>query len=403
MHPEKKIELIMLHPEFPTTFRKQGDSYFQTFFNFMFYLLFVPFKVVVDGESGDFILKFNLLQKVLCATIHLAAIGLGAFYIVVYAQNMSSTKDVPSLFLNAGSLASYMSIIIAIKTVWFNQPAILGMLQETRVAFSTEKKRMLLKASLLSLILWMFSVHTGMGLFSAFGSEAVSPAVLMSIRKVVEICEQFVGSTGTGSWPWSPKIKFIIKILLIEANNFYNIPRIIIMVSALTFLGMGKEFESLVQDESCLKRVIRKYDSLREAVGKTNGVVGGIMLAQYITVLSFLASSPCLMSDRSTQSIWVLVEKFYITFTYSLYGVFLVVACDMPKRVRLTWKYWMINKRLCEELTSDEHQLMTSFTLDVESESLGLSCSFFTLTYSFIGSMIGLVATYGILIYQMQK
>ncbi|CAL8133763.1 unnamed protein product [Orchesella dallaii] len=158
------------------------------------------------------------------------------------------------------------------------------------------------------------------------------------------------------------------------------------MVAAITFLGMGKEFESLVQDESCLKRVIRKYDVLREAVGKTNGVVGGILLAQYISILSFLASSPSLISG-STQSVWILVQKCEHIFTYSLYGVFLIVACDMPKRVRLTWKNWMINKRLCDELTLGERQLMTTFILDVESESLGLSCAFFTLTYSFIGSV----------------
>ncbi|CAL8133765.1 unnamed protein product [Orchesella dallaii] len=205
MYPEKKIiELNKLPPEFQTIYANKGDSYFQTFFNFMFYLLFVPFKVAVVGKSGDLILKSNRLQKVLCATIHLAGIGLGIFYIVVHSQNMSSTKDVPSLFLNAGGIAAYISIIISINIVWFHQPAILEMLQ----------------ASLLSLILWMFLVQTAMGSFSAFGSEAFSPKVLISLGKVVEICEQFVGSTGTESWPWSPIIRFIVKIILIQANNF---------------------------------------------------------------------------------------------------------------------------------------------------------------------------------------
>ncbi|CAL8102615.1 unnamed protein product [Orchesella dallaii] len=195
----------------------------------------------------------------------------------------------------------------------------------------------MLQASLLSLILWMFLVQAGMGSFSAFGSEAFSPKVLISLGKVVEICEQFVGSTGTESWPWSPIIRFIVKIILIQANNFYHFPRVIIMVAAITFLGMGKEFENFVQDESCLKRVIRKYDVLREAVGKTNGVVGGILLAQYISILSFLASSPSLLSG-STQSVWIFVQKCEHIFTYSLYGVFLIVACDMPKRVRQEFK-----------------------------------------------------------------
>lgn len=39
------------------------ESYLKSYFNLMYYLLFVPFKIQVDSKSGEYMLKSNKIQK----------------------------------------------------------------------------------------------------------------------------------------------------------------------------------------------------------------------------------------------------------------------------------------------------------------------------------------------------
>lgn len=87
---------------------------------------------------------------------------------------------------------------------------------------------------------------------------------------------------------------------------------------------------------------------------------------------------------------------------------------------------WVTKRRHDSGLSSEERFLITSLSHDVEAEPLGLGCTFFTITFAFLGSvsskianfqckftdyqfgslflqMMGLVVTYGVLVYQVSK
>ncbi len=63
---------------------KQSQSYLQVYFNIMYYLLFIPFKIKTDPKSGEYILVSNRLQKVVKLTIYIAKI-LKKIYIYFYS------------------------------------------------------------------------------------------------------------------------------------------------------------------------------------------------------------------------------------------------------------------------------------------------------------------------------
>lgn len=48
-----------------TLAREVKESYLKSYFNLMYYMLFVPFQIHVDSKSGEYILKSNKIQKVL--------------------------------------------------------------------------------------------------------------------------------------------------------------------------------------------------------------------------------------------------------------------------------------------------------------------------------------------------
>jgi len=55
---------------------------------------------------------------------------------------------------------------------------------------------------------------------------------------------------------------------------------------------MGKEVKASVKTKGSLKNAIQKFETLRRAaVGNTNKVTGGIMVVQYLRVLTLLANS----------------------------------------------------------------------------------------------------------------
>lgn len=48
---------------------------------------------------------------------------------------------------------------------------------------------------------------------------------------------------------------------------------------------------------------------------------------------------------------------------------------------------WMIQKRLQEGFSVEDKILMVSITQQIQAESLGMSCAFFSLTFKFLGSV----------------
>jgi len=165
---------------------------------------------------------------------------------------------------------------------------------------------------------------------TTFKAKEVAAWEDISLVKIVEITENFLGSSQS---PFFGKAtKFILKFLAIQSTNFFHVSRVIIMVSSLSLVKMGKESENSMEKESSLKTAIKGFETLRAAVGNMNKVVGGIMLSQYIGILTLLANSPSMrewgLGDNGS------IEKNYITFTYINFAIFMGVACDMPERVR---------------------------------------------------------------------
>jgi len=97
--------------------RFEFPYYFASFYNSMFYMLLVPFRVHLSEKSEDEKMYSTMLQRALCVGGHCFALGYALFYLRV-ALGPSLTQKPEAMFGISSSFTWIVFKIVFGKSVW---------------------------------------------------------------------------------------------------------------------------------------------------------------------------------------------------------------------------------------------------------------------------------------------
>lgn len=111
-------------------------------------------------------------------------------------------------------------------------------------------------------------------------------------------------------------------------SSLFSISRLIVILLCYNYKILGDEFEKCVGHNDVVQQTVRRVDRLRSVVELGNDCANNLVLSLYIGFLSYLAYIPALQFEKTR-----LVKRWYLVASYSIFGIFLLIACDLPTRV----------------------------------------------------------------------
>jgi len=97
--------------------RFEFPYYFASFYNSMFYIFLVPFRVILSEKSQDVKICLNMLQRAMCVGGHCIAMG-SALWDLRVALGPSLTQEPKAMFGISSSLTWIVFKIVFGKSVW---------------------------------------------------------------------------------------------------------------------------------------------------------------------------------------------------------------------------------------------------------------------------------------------
>lgn len=119
-----------------------------------------------------------------------------------------------------------------------------------------------------------------------------------------------------------------LKIALTLGSSLFSISRLIIILLCYNYKIFGDEFENFIEKNESVEQTIKKVDHLRSVVELGSSLANNLVIFLYVGLLSYLAYIPALQFEKTR-----LVKRWYLVGSYSIFGIFLLVACDLPARV----------------------------------------------------------------------
>lgn len=301
-----------------------------------------------------------------------------AYFVRNYTRFFSLSSDVSQLLSTVGNVSTSTMAILGTKLVWFYQKDILRFIKNSSVQSIAIRKTNII---VVVITLWMYSIQM---LFSFWLDSTLYSTIHNTFNLVFGLNTDKYGLF----FITINMLNTIMELIVMQGCAAYILPRLLIIFIALQLRALGVQFEAFLSKGNSefytVKNVMDEYNLLRKTVECLNSWAGGILLCIYISILSFLANLPEILRDGSEAKL----GKLYPIIFSSMLGFFLVIASDMPNRVRNSCRTW-INKKISQgELSQDEQFLMTVLSQEIKcGEPIGLGCQFFTLTYNFFGSV----------------
>lgn len=360
------------------------ESYLPIFINIMYHLYLVPFKMKTCEKTRDYYLVTNKFQKLFCAFFHSSLfLTQISFFVLNFSTHFDLTSDLSQLLRTVGNVTTCITACLGSKLVWCHQNDILQLAQSTKVPaiFPNSKfmsfgnfRRIIVTFSIFAylfkipFVLWLNNSHAlAHDKTYAWIINLAPPGFL---KMILLIC-----------------IK-ILEIVVTQSGEILILPRVWVVVMSIQLKGLSMQFERFLQNENVCSvvKVMEIYQHLKDSVGLCNRLTDGILLTVYISLVAILANLPGVIRDKSEDKI----GRIYSLFTFIQIAGFIVIACDMPERVKTCLKKWIHQKRMQKNngsfvlLSQDDKLLLLALSHEVESETVGFPCSFFTLTYGFL-------------------
>lgn len=363
------------------------EQYLKLFFNLMYYLALVPFNVDKDRKTGAYILTSRKSQKIFCAvTTFLSGLLTLLYFHTNYIYLFHLSTDISKLLSATGNIACSFLMVLAIKIVWFNQQNILKLLKASKVVHQGSRQKGALTVKnfvyCLSAILLYFMHIT---FFLWLDVTLFKPIHLISNGIFLYVPESWnLTRTGTNIFT-----KFV-SYLLAHSSAIRYMVRLFLIALSIQLKAFVRHFEKLMLSDkirlhSSIEEVMDELNRVRLVLEGINSWAGGLLICTCICVLSYTANVPSILRDDTESS----VGRIYPLMYTVMLTVFLVNACDIPQRIRKCFKKWIFYKQSkVAELSQEDRYLLMAFAQEMDNgEPIGLSCTYFTLTYGFLGSV----------------
>lgn len=191
--------------------------------------------------------------------------------------------------------------------------------------------------------------------------------------------------------------KIGLELLAAEMRLLIGIPYVFLVLVSACILTIGFSFENKLA--SCFDNGIKDLTELRRGIGLINESFGNLFFFFYVSMTGYYCTLP---EDilRGTFSQAPILCATYLVF--SLFVWLLNAEFHYRVKVAITkWKEGVISRHVSHNETDVEQkgcdatetnlekniQSLTVLDVLLNGEPLGVSCRFFTVTYSFVGSV----------------
>ncbi|CAL8093994.1 unnamed protein product [Orchesella dallaii] len=137
------------------------------------------------------------------------------------------------------------------------------------------------------------------------------------------------------------------------------------------------------------------YDDVKCTVNNVNDFMGDLVFAFYLETLTYFAETTGVLAAEPQYLETVIFIVFLALFVYIWF-----LACEFHRKVNDITVKWIANCQAGQNISMDQRLRLNALSNENRDAQLGISCRFFTVTYSFIGSMLSLIITYGIIVLQ---
>ncbi|CAL8094012.1 unnamed protein product [Orchesella dallaii] len=238
---------------------------------------------------------------------------------------------------------------------------------------------------------------------------SLAPAILIVVYNMVridswgfqQICSFFSLNETSFKQTWNfqaIRIFFITCKLLCQIMYVFSNGLIIFIVSILKMVG--NQYRQIVEDqlqskEMDINLIIQAEDNVRKAVNSAMQLITMRVILDYSVSITYFATISYLQDGAR--------ETLYVGLYLIVSAIFWIIACELHYQVKETTKRWTHPcLRHTTNLSLERKLSVIALQSENEANPVAISCRFFTITYGFLGSMVGLIITYATIVFQMR-
>ncbi|CAL8094009.1 unnamed protein product [Orchesella dallaii] len=197
-------------------------------------------------------------------------------------------------------------------------------------------------------------------------------------------------------------LKWIAYFIQFACEAYYSFSLMMLVGVMLTLQSFGKDFVERLQvvgageNQKSIDWGLHMISEVRQLKEKVDVLTSNSILFVYVLTLTNFGQTPSIYLHNTSFSAKL---PFYISIVNN--SMFWLMASEFHSKVDSAIKKWVYCYQNESWVTSTDRMRLLMAGNEIEAMPIGLSCQFFTTTFDFVGSMLGLIITYAIIIFQL--
>ncbi|CAG7714317.1 unnamed protein product [Allacma fusca] len=416
--------------------------HYRIFFNIIYYLGLSPYRVTSVCNSKPYILIYTSFQKIFCAVFHVTLCL--ASLTILWGRLIDTTTELPlnqnpmRVFYIARAIGFPAYAFTFFFCIWFRKEKFFYLLHLVLNPQSTCNWQAF-KIAIVTTVVSMVALCIAP--FHMIGEDYFYNCTEWDFHKSFPIYGGFVAHNlflQPTSETLSKADLTLPMTCIILVYGIINIYLIIVihladcfaLVGALALRKMAKEFSLQLTTTKAIdsEKLIRTYAEIKGIVDSVNYSTGPIVVCMFFVTLPYFVENFITLFDPVGD--WPLKVRFlyYCTHFFAimiiaadanhiltetksfLFRVIFHVENRVPKVEFHDHPIGSLKDTAVEALNSKQNQndfnswKLVILYLETSAANLGLrGCGFFTITYGFLGSIVGILVTYFIVVVQFKS
>ncbi|CAL8102542.1 unnamed protein product [Orchesella dallaii] len=169
---------------------------------------------------------------------------------------------------------------------------------------------------------------------------------------------------------------------------------------ALRQLGNAfrKELEMSLENKTIdIQKGTELYRNLKRKADLITELYGKSLLSCYITAVCYYAETPHILLGKRGDT-----EKAIMVY-FGCTSVLWILGAEFHKSIQETVLKWIAAHTGNANLSVEDRLKLVSVSNEMAADPIALASRYFCVTYQQFSSMLGLVVTYGIIVFQVQN
>ncbi|CAL8102588.1 unnamed protein product [Orchesella dallaii] len=375
-------------------------SFLAIFSNFFYYLMFVPFKTVLDPETNHYRLQTHPVQKMFCL---FGNIGVVAFttYLLICGLLLKQQLE-PSIVDAFDFVANFsicISTVLMIFILWRRRMKYLEVIESTRITLRRARRIKILFHLYISVITGAWSTISWLRVHDDLhyaNLHTLHRYLLGGNRSSNDLSDLHVSQNILQN------VFYLgLSIICVYASLFYITNHGIFLMLVFSVRQLGKVLRTeLTTEGNKSVEVQRGYELWRKMKSKVDLIkclFGYKIMVYYIISVCYYAKTPHIMFGNQGN-----IEKVTLAY-FLLASLIWIMAAEFHKEVQETVLKWIAYHSGNENLKSKDMLKLLALSNEMSADPIALSSRYFYVTYQQLSAMLGLVVTYGIIVFQVQN